>query len=77
MKLDTLKATAAETIRHERYAQDMTIDDLCEKASVSVQTLVNIEMGRSRSPHGRTVYRIADALGIDPAELFERHETPA
>ncbi len=38
-------------------------------AGVSERTIARIERGEVKRPHGRTLYIIADTLGVDPDEL--------
>jgi transcriptional regulator with XRE-family HTH domain len=65
-----LKPTAGSQVQHARFAQGITLRDLAEKANVTQKTILDFEKGRT-NPHGHTVYRIADALGLDPEQLFE------
>lgn len=65
-----LKTTAGTLVRHARFSQGLTLRDLAKKASVTQKTIIDFERGRT-NPHGHTVYRIAEALGLDPEELFE------
>lgn len=70
--LTMLKGTAGQTLQHARFRAGLTLRQLSDKADVAVATIVNIEQGNRATPHGRTVYKIAEALGIDPESLFER-----
>ena len=65
-----LKEDAGQRLRRARYASERTLEDIAAEAGVSHQTIVNIENGETK-PHGRTVFKICRALGIDPDELFE------
>ena len=46
----------------------MTQQDLAEQARLTVATVSRVENGRTRPRH-RTIRALAEALGIEPAEL--------
>src|SRR5438105_560834 len=56
-------------LRLSRVGSRMTQEDLSERASISVSFLSMIERGE-RSPHLETLAKIAEALGVRIAELF-------
>ena len=56
-------------IRRLRLARDMTPEQLAKKADVSVSVLERIETGKG-NPGIDAVFRLARALGVQPAELF-------
>jgi transcriptional regulator with XRE-family HTH domain len=70
-----LKPTAPAAIRHARHEKDWTLERLSQEAGVSIATIVSIEKAH-HSPHGRTIYRLAKALDLNPLDLFEE-EVPA
>jgi transcriptional regulator with XRE-family HTH domain len=55
-------------IRRRRLAQELTLTQLASEAQVSRVMLVGIEGGR-RNPGIRSIFKIADALGVRPHEL--------
>lgn len=55
-------------LRRVRRAQDITQDALAERTGVAVSTIVRIEKGQV-TPQIETVFKIAEALGIDPKAL--------
>jgi transcriptional regulator with XRE-family HTH domain len=57
-------------MRQHRHARFISIEDLAEKAGVSTKTIVDTELGRTR-PKFRTIRKISEALGIDPAAVAE------
>ena len=63
-----------QRLREEREKQGISQMDLSFKAGLS-QNLVNyIEAGK-RTPNLYSLLSICKALGIDPAALFESHDT--
>lgn len=59
-----------KSLRDHRHAKFISIEDLAEKAGVSTKTIVDTELGRTR-PKFRTIRKLSEALGIDPAEVIE------
>ena len=58
------------TIKLARVRAGLTQEQLAERAGVTVNTISGIELGR-HSPRGRTLFKLADALGADVTELLE------
>jgi transcriptional regulator with XRE-family HTH domain len=56
-------------IRRERHRRDLTLADLAERASITVNTLSMIERGTSE-PSLASVRRIAKALGLEAFQLL-------
>jgi putative transcriptional regulator len=54
------------------FANEMTQQELAEKAGASRQTIISIEAGKY-SPSLDLAFRIADAFGVQIGEVFE-HE---
>jgi putative transcriptional regulator len=52
------------------FANEMTQQELAEKASVSRQTIIAIEAGKY-SPSLELAYRIADAFGVKIGDVFD------
>lgn len=71
-----VRADAARTIEAAREGAGLSRRDLellTKKAGqrVTESTIFNIERGVSKRPWPRTVMALADALGIDHAEVLE------
>lgn len=58
-----------QRLREWRERRALTQNQLAEKAGVSRATVVRLEKGYSAVPP--TLRKLADALGVDPAELIE------
>lgn len=52
------------------FANEMTQQELAEKAGISRQTVIAIEAGKY-SPTLELAFRIADAFGVPISEVFE------
>jgi transcriptional regulator with XRE-family HTH domain len=57
-------------LRELRRLRVLTLQELEAESGVSYSTLVRLEHGRT-SAHPRTIRRLAEALGVDPAELLK------
>ncbi len=57
-------------LRTARRLKDITQAQLAERAGVDQTTISDIECGRNRNPSWQTVKLIADALGVQPEEIF-------
>jgi transcriptional regulator with XRE-family HTH domain len=58
------------TLREARAGRLLSIRALAERAGVAPVTVLAAERGRRRPSYG-TIRRLADALGVDPAEVRE------
>lgn len=61
----------AHNVRKQRLAREMTLEELCAKASISLHVLMRIEAAKS-NPVIDTVFRIARALDVPAPRLFEQ-----
>lgn len=62
--------TISNNIRKLRFfANEMTQQELAEKAGVSRQTIISIEAGKY-APSLELAFRIADAFGVEIGEVF-------
>jgi transcriptional regulator with XRE-family HTH domain len=59
----------ADCIRSRRRALDLTQDDIASRIGTTTPYIGHLESGK-RHPSERIVIKLADALGIDRAELF-------
>jgi putative transcriptional regulator len=65
------KILITNNIRKLRFfAEEMTQQELAEKAGVSRQTIIAVESGRY-SPSLELAFRIADAFGVTIGEVFD------
>jgi transcriptional regulator with XRE-family HTH domain len=60
----------AKTLREWRAERLESSKTLAAKAGVSNKTIIEIENGRNL-PTFRTMRRLSDALGVEPAEVAE------
>ncbi len=64
------KLTITNNIRKLRFfANEMTQQELAEKAGISRQTVIAIEAGKY-SPSLELAFRIAEAFGVSIGEVF-------
>lgn len=52
-----------------RSSVPLTQDELAEKVKVSKHSIWCIENGRTTNPRPATIRRLAEALGVTPAEI--------
>jgi putative transcriptional regulator len=65
------KLTITNNIRKLRFfANEMTQQELAEKAGVSRQTIISVEAGKY-SPSLELAFQIADAFGVKIGEVFD------
>lgn len=57
-------------IRELRLGRGMAAVDLARLAGIDPRTLSAIETGRNGYPSGRTLAKIADALGVNMGDLW-------
>jgi transcriptional regulator with XRE-family HTH domain len=62
-----------ENLKRERVRALLTQQELAERAGVGYPTISRIENDHAE-PHFRTIRKLAQALGIDPAELVKGDE---
>lgn len=61
----------ATRLRLARGRRGFTIAALAGRAGVSATAITDLELGRVKRPRIQTVVALADALGIDPADLVD------
>lgn len=59
-----------EKLRDTRKRAMLTQQELAHKSGVGITTIVRIERDQVE-PQGRTIRRLADALGISPSDLLK------
>ena len=64
-----------ERLRHIREQAGYSQQDLADKSGVSQHTISEIELGR-RKPQGRTLRKLANALGVEVADFFPLEQAP-
>lgn len=67
--MDDLKKRFGTLVAAHRRRLSFTQQELAERASVSVDSISKIEIGATGASF-QMIERLADVLGIDPAELF-------
>lgn len=75
-RLDALmdyKLLFAANVRRQRNKQDLTQEQLAQKAGITSNYLSKVERGIS-SPTLDVIVKIADGLNVNPAELFDASE---
>ena len=60
-----------ERLKELRRERVLSLRELEERSGVSYNTIWRIEDGR-QGAHPRTIRKLADALGVDPAQLIKR-----
>ena len=64
-------ASTGEKLRRLRRGKAWTQEQLAAQAGISPSTVVEIENGKSKTPHPGTLGKLADALDVSPADLLE------
>jgi transcriptional regulator with XRE-family HTH domain len=59
-----------DNVKRVRTLRALTQVELAEKAGITQSTVVLIERNKSE-PHMSTIRKLAEALGVDPAELVK------
>jgi len=62
-----------QRLRELRRQKVLSMRELEERSGVSYNTVWRLETGKTGA-QPRTIRRIADALGVDPAELVKEEE---
>jgi len=65
-----MESEVMKSLREVRLRQTLSQRDLAEKAGVAPKTIVDLELGRNE-PRLRTMRLIAQALGVEVAEIDE------
>jgi transcriptional regulator with XRE-family HTH domain len=69
--LDVMPRISGEKLKEVRDRRLLSQRELAEKAGLSPTTILKLEDDRVKEPHPRTIRKLAEALGVDPAELVE------
>jgi putative transcriptional regulator len=64
-----------DELRRLRKMKGLSQVELAERSGVSAYTITETETGQ-REPHGRTLRKLAAALGVEVADLFPKGRTP-
>ena len=59
-----------DKVREIRKRRLLTQGELADKAQIGVNTIIRIERNQVE-PQGRTIRKLADALGVAPSDLLE------
>jgi transcriptional regulator with XRE-family HTH domain len=57
-------------VRETRKRKLLTQEQLADKAGVGINTIIRIERNQVE-PQGRTIRKLAAALGVSPSDLLE------
>lgn len=68
------KATFGQRLRALRQAAGLTLEALAERSGVSGRAISDMERGRTRTPHERTLTALADALDLGDADRADLAE---
>ena len=63
----------AQRLRELRQEQVLSMRELEERSGVSYHTIWRLENGLTGA-HPRTIRKLANVLGVDPAELLKEEE---
>ena len=66
------KSNIAKNIRRLRQAKGLSQDRLSKLADLSLNSIVNIELGNNPNPTIETLEKIAKALGVSVEELLKK-----
>ena len=69
MDATTLKSLFGRRVRSIRKLRDLTQEELAEITQLSAEYVSKLERGQS-SPSFEAIVQIANALKVDPSELF-------
>jgi transcriptional regulator with XRE-family HTH domain len=59
-----------DKLRDTRKRKLLTQQELADRAGIGVNTVIRIERNQV-DPQGRTIRKLAEALGVAPSELLE------
>jgi len=62
-----------DRLRDLRVRRALTQEELAERSDIAVSTVIRIERNQVE-PHGSTIRKLAEALGVDPHELVKPEE---
>ena len=68
-QVETLVEANGEALRRERERRGYSLRELAELSGVTQDNIWKIEHGKTRRPHGRTLRKLAEALGVEVWEL--------
>lgn len=60
-----------ERLKELRRERVLSLRELEEKSGVSYNTIWRLEDGRQGAAHPRTIRKLAEALGVDPAQMVK------
>jgi transcriptional regulator with XRE-family HTH domain len=68
---EELKGALARNVRHHRTTRGWSLEELATRSGVSRAMIVQVEGSRTNASLG-TICELADALGVNPKDLFAR-----
>ena len=60
-----------DLLRRHRASANVTQEDLADRTGLTPQAISLLERGKRRRPHGYTVQKLAEALGLEGSDLAE------
>jgi len=63
-----------DELRRQRVLQGYSLRDLAKRAGVTQDNIWKIEQGVTRRPHGKTLRKLAEALGVEVRDLLKEGE---
>lgn len=64
-------ATTGQKLKRLRRGNGLTQVELAEASGVAQSTIAQVESGKREEPHPRTLKKLAEALGVTPADLLQ------
>lgn len=58
-------------VRHHRKQRGLTQEELAERAGIAATSVVRLENGEIKAPRMNTLYKLSEALSLDPAVLVQ------
>jgi DNA-binding XRE family transcriptional regulator len=60
-----------DVVRHLREAAGLSVYELAKRTGINRSTLLRLESGEHRTPHGETLNVLARVLGVEVEVLFD------
>lgn len=73
--IKSTKVADSRALRLKRMRMGYSLRDLSELSGVTQDNIWKIETGVTRRPHGKTLRKLAEALGLEVRELLKESES--